>query len=483
MSGTIRLGCAGALAVGLLAASAVSSPAQAPTLTVSPATPAAGQTVTFTVAGRPGQNAVIALSRFSSGAGRFRGQDLLLGSDLAGLTGGTIGPDGRFAFSVQVPADLTGIFHFQAAVADDASLTTGFGLTNGAAISLGGRQPANNRVVQTVPVGLRPAFSPGVPSLFPNFVFVMNTGSNSVSVIDITTDQVAKTIQLPAAIGDAVTTGGKVFVALSGTGLAPDNRVAVIDPSSNTIASTLTVGSRPVGMDSSFDGTRALTANRGDGTVSVIDAAGLTVSTVPVGGTPTAVSGFQFPDRAYVASADGNVFAVDTTVNQVVARIPVGRDPLFPFGLPALNRLYVSNIGDGTVSVIDTRTNSVVTTVQVGGNPHLARALPILQKVYVADTATNGNRVSVIDPTTNTVIRTITVGRGSSARRYRESPDQLRLFVTNPGDNTVSVIDTTTDTVVATIPVGRTPRNIRFTRDGRKAYIMNLDDGTVSVIN
>lgn len=471
----------GCTVLALIALTAISGHAQAPTLTVSPGTPSVGQTVTFTVTGRPGQNAVIAFSRFSGGAGRFRGQDILLGSDLAGLTGGTIGSDGRFTFSVSVPAGLSGLFHFQAAVSDDVGLTTNVVVTNGEVISLGGKHPVNNQAIKTIPVGIRPTASSAIPSQAPNFIHVLNIGSNSVSVIDNTTDVVATTIPVPATIGGADAAGGKIFVSLSGTSLAPDNRVVVIDPTTNTIVSTLTVGSRPVDVEGNFDGREAHTANSGDGTVSIIDTSGLTVSTIPVGGTPNGVNGFTVPNRIYAASADGNVFVVDTTTNQRVATIRVGRDPQFPLGTRSLNRIYVSNASDGTVSVIDTKTNSVAATITVGGSPGTARVVEVLKKVYAPDNATGATRIFVIDATTNTVVKTLTVGRGF--KLSRPSPDGFRLFVTNRTDNTVSVIDTITDTVTATVPVGRGPRGIRFTRDGLKAYIMNQDDGTVSVIN
>ena len=471
-----------ALACGLMAVSAHPGLSQAPTLTVSPALLTAGQTLTFTVTGRSGQNPVIAFSRFGAGGGRFRGQTLLLGGDLRGLAGGLIGPGGTYTFSVPIPAGLSGLFFFQAAVADDAALTTNVVLTNGAEISLGGAHPVNNQVMgRPIPVGLRPLFAVAIPSQFPNLIHVINGGSNSLSVIDNTTDQVVTTIPLPGAVGNTATVTQKIFVAIAGTSLAPDNRVVVVDPATNTIIATLTVGSRPVGMDNSGDITQVFTANSGDGTLSIIDIAGLTASTIPIGGTPIGVNGFDVSNRAYVLSSDRNVFVLDTTTNQVITRIPVGNNPSGPPGIAAINRIYVSNFNDGTVSVIDTTTNSVTATIPVGGNPRFPGVSTVLKKIYVPDGAANSTKLFVVDATTNTLVKTITIGKGTHNTRL--SPDGFRLYVTNGTDNTVSVIDTTTDTVVATIPVGAVPNSIRFTRDGLKAYIINQSDGTVTVIN
>uniref|UniRef100_UPI000A96E89D YncE family protein n=1 Tax=Rhodococcus marinonascens TaxID=38311 RepID=UPI000A96E89D len=62
------------------------------------------------------------------------------------------------------------------------------------------------------------------------------------------------------------------------------------------------------------------------------------------------------------------------------------------------------------------------------------------------------------------------------------TPDGTRAYVTNVGDGTVSVIDTATNTVVETVPVGAAPQGVAITPDGSRAYVANLGDNTVSVI-
>jgi YVTN family beta-propeller protein len=59
---------------------------------------------------------------------------------------------------------------------------------------------------------------------------------------------------------------------------------------------------------------------------------------------------------------------------------------------------------------------------------------------------------------------------------------QSKAYVTNIDDNTVSVIDTATNTVTATVPVGLAPQGIVVTPDGAFAYVATLS-GTVSVIS
>ena len=54
--------------------------------------------------------------------------------------------------------------------------------------------------------------------------------------------------------------------------------------------------------------------------------------------------------------------------------------------------------------------------------------------------------------------------------------------MTNVEDHTVSVINLDKRAVTATIPVGTSPTSITVTPDGGKAYVTNLDDGTVQVL-
>src|SRR6266480_4783027 len=57
-----------------------------------------------------------------------------------------------------------------------------------------------------------------------------------------------------------------------------------------------------------------------------------------------------------------------------------------------------------------------------------------------------------------------------------------QAYITNLNDGTVSVIDTASNTVMATVPVGNFPNGVALTPDGAHVYVANVVDGTVSVI-
>lgn len=58
-----------------------------------------------------------------------------------------------------------------------------------------------------------------------------------------------------------------------------------------------------------------------------------------------------------------------------------------------------------------------------------------------------------------------------------------RAFVTNAGDNTVSIVDLATYEVVGTLTTGVYPHGLRRDPQGRELYVANVEDGTVSVID
>ena len=103
-----------------------------------------------------------------------------------------------------------------------------------------------------------------------NYAYAANQGSNTVSVVDRSTNTVVKTIAVGTApTGVAVTpTGSQVYVTNSGSG-----SVSVINTATNTVTTTIAVGAAPTGVAVSPDGTRVYVTNSGINTVSVIDTA------------------------------------------------------------------------------------------------------------------------------------------------------------------------------------------------------------------
>lgn len=278
--------------------------------------------------------------------------------------------------------------------------------------------------------------------------YVANGGSNSVSVIDTSTNAIAGS---PIAVGPGPTAvafnadGSRVYV-----GNTNGTTVSVINTATNTVVATVGVGNNPSAVSVSPDGGRVYVANDGSNTLSVISTATNTVTaSVTVGASPRGVAVSPDGGRVYAANTNSNtVSVIDTASNTVIATVPVGANPLAVAFSPVGGRAYVANLGGNSVSIIDTATNAVIATAAVGSAPRAVAVAPDGSRVYVANA--NSDNVSVITTATNTVT---SVALGNSPFGLAVTPDGSRVYTANVNNN-VSVINTAGNTVVATIPVG-----------------------------
>jgi YVTN family beta-propeller protein len=162
-------------------------------------------------------------------------------------------------------------------------------------------------------------------------------GADGIAVIDTSTNTVIAKIGGVGITpyGVAVDpTGARVYVASPGS-----NTVAVIDASSNTVSAAIPVGASPLGVAINPAGTHVYVTNSGDNTVSVIDPFSRTVvATVGVGIHPLGIALNPAGTRAYVVNnGSDNVSVIDTSSSSVVATVGVGHLPfaLGQFLMPA----------------------------------------------------------------------------------------------------------------------------------------------------
>lgn len=185
----------------------------------------------------------------------------------------------------------------------------------------------------TIGVGTSPVFA--AISTDSVYVFVVNQGSNNVSVIFTPSDTVVQTIPVGASPNFAKYDPAlkRVYVTNSG-----GNTVSVID-AGGTIPfpapTTVTVGSAPTSVTALADGSRAYVANSGSGTVSVISAASLTVTkTIGVGTSPLSLDSSSDSKRVIVANRDtvnsgspiiGSISDINTATDTVIVTLIPGR--------------------------------------------------------------------------------------------------------------------------------------------------------------
>ncbi|MBN2432924.1 MAG: beta-propeller fold lactonase family protein [Acidobacteria bacterium] len=226
-----------------------------------------------------------------------------------------------------------------------------------------------------------------VPSQCMGFVCGISTYAGSGTYACLDTFETGGSESVSAVITPA---GDKLYLTNSGS----DN-VSVIDVDTQQVMATLPVGDTPLGAAVSPDGAGVYVTNLKSGTVSVIDTSTDTVAgTLPVGARPWGIAVNPAGTKVFVAnSGAGNVAVIDTGTSTVRKTISVGNTPRWLAVTPDGRQVWVSNYDSGTVSVIDTASEAVIRTVTLGGRPDHICAFPFGGEVYVA----HGPSVAVID--------------------------------------------------------------------------------------
>jgi YVTN family beta-propeller protein len=289
-------------------------------------------------------------------------------------------------------------------VFSDPGCSSPFGFVTGGNVDV--INTATEVVIASVPVGTDPYGAAVNPA--GTRVYVTNRMSDTVSVIDTSTNNVAATISLAPfdqPQGLAVNPAGtRVYVANS-----QSYTLAVIDTTTNTVLQWVPVVAQTLNVVVSPDGATVYVG--GIGGISVVDAGtNSVIATLPVSATGLAINAPG--TRLYAAhhAQPYEVAVIDTATNATITTIPTIAAGLWGLALhPNGTRLYVAHEGSGFVSVIDTASNSVLATIPLAaGAAYGIAADPQGTKVYAANRFSAS--VSVINASTNTVTGTVAVG-------------------------------------------------------------------------
>ena len=260
-------------------------------------------------------------------------------------------------------------------------------------------------------------------------------------------------------------------------GNTKSNSISVIDLGTNTIVKNITIGYSPHDIKISDDQQIVYTTDMDIGTLSIVNATTNTLMNQITTGGGTANSIAIFNGTLYVGDVYGGKVLVIKD-NAIKEEIKVGYGPEYMEIRPDGKVLYVAN-PLSSISVVDLADNKVIKDIDSGITPHGLSFTKDGSRLYTVDM--HNNTVSVIDAQKHEVINTIPVGKNPE---YVElSPHETIGYVANLGSDTVSKIDLTTLQVIAEIPVGKGPHEIAFSADGDLVYVSNMKGNNVSIIN
>ncbi len=322
------------------------------------------------------------------------------------------------------------------------------------------------------------------------------------------------------------------------------NEVRVLDAATYAVIKNIAVGAVPRGFSLSPDGARLFVTNTWDDTLSEIDTRTLAVvETWPVGEEPSSVVEDRAGKRLYVANRiSSDVAVLDAATGVEEKRLSAGRGASYLTISPDGSRIYATHVypnpprvrtefdnrtaPESEITVIDTTRAVVVDRIPlhaVAGVFHLAFSADGRLGAVAEYHPKNLVPLAHLEHGGAFAYTLMLIGADvgqpveiplDELERYAArpfgvaiAPDKSRIYVTYGGSEAVAVIDVprllnfvharphaqavsyasdlaaSANYVVARIPVGHDPRGLTLSRDGRKLFVANRLDDTVSVID
>lgn len=327
------------------------------------------------------------------------------------------------------------------------------------------------------------------PELTINYpaAYAVNAEGNSLSVINLATQQVKETISFGAASGvhsgssmtDMVMwphhiyrspDGSRLSIGVPGMDLSAghaggmsgmNGRILVVNAKTGATVTNLQTPAMNHNAVFSPDGTELWTSQMDMvGKVLVYDAGTMVLkNTIAVGMEPAEVTMSTNGRYAFVANGMSNtVSVINIASKSVVKTILVGDDPVGAWP-GADGKMYVDNEKGQTVSVIDVSTLAVQETIQLGFTPGYVAYHPTRNELWVTQAGT-GNKVVIFEWKNNAWMKMGEVITGLDAHAITFTKDGNTAYITNQGAATVSVVDVTTRTKKQDIAVGKKPNGI-----------------------
>ncbi|MBK5287124.1 MAG: hypothetical protein JJE46_01530 [Acidimicrobiia bacterium] len=259
------------------------------------------------------------------------------------------------------------------------------------------------------------------------------------------------------------------------------NTVDVIDPATLSVIDHYPVGATPQHVVPSYDlSTLYVNNNRGNSLTPIDPKTGRPGPAIPV---PDPYNLYFTPDgtRAIVmAERNSRVEFRDPKTWALVRSVPIPHSGVNHADFSPDGSIMIASCEfSGWLERINVDTMTVTGELNVGGMPVDVRSSPDGSVMYVANQGRNG--VSVIDPYSMTEVGFIPTGKGTHG--LYPSRDGTQLYATNRLAGSISVIDFATRKVVATWDIGGSPDMGGVSADGTRFWITGRYTGAVYVVD
>ncbi|TFV60964.1 YncE family protein [Mycobacterium sp. PS03-16] len=258
--------------------------------------------------------------------------------------------------------------------------------------------------------------------------------------------------------------------------------VTANDPEVSTLAA-VAVGRGPVG-DVAVDQAAGVvvTANHGNGSISVLDAETLAPRhLIGLGGAPQVLAVAE--DRAYVAISATKydaVMVVDTAAGAVIGSYPLAFSATSMSLTADGKKLFVGRTDDDSadVVVIDVtaeRVGTITLPYRPGTSVDAVSVDAEGRRLYVATTGLAGSALLTVDTGTGRVLRRLRLA--SPIRDLAVTAEGLAYVLRSDRRHggSIDIIDVTANQVADTVLVGGAPTQLTVSPDGTRAYVVDYD--------
>lgn len=255
-----------------------------------------------------------------------------------------------------------------------------------------------------------------------------------------------------------------------------DHTMAIVDPATLKVVSTVPSGPDPHEVIASTDGKFAYISNYGGGVYNTLTVVDLVrqVALPPVDlGALRGPHGLVFVGGKvwFTAEAAKVIGSYDPSTKKVDWVLGTGQDRTHMiFVSEDLKRMVTSNVSSATMTIIEKSSGR-----GRGPGPGPGGPLPGMQKGP-------GSGGPMGPPQVDWVETVVAVGRG--AEGFDVSPDGKEIWAANAQDGTVSIIDFAAKKVTQTLAANvRGANRLKFTPDGKMVFISTLGGSDLAIFD
>lgn len=302
--------------------------------------------------------------------------------------------------------------------------------------------------------------------------YAVNTSKDIVTVLDSNGHLLARIPvgNEPVSMASNPDTN-RVYVANSGSG-----NVSVIDGRTDKVIATVPVGDLPYTITVNRLANKVYVSRTFSDVTVIVDGKTNLPTTVNAG-VGDAVAAESLYQNTYLTSFESPQVTVFDGANDHVSKVETPNHMWAMAASPRTNKIYAVSVGNSNVTIID-GTSHATRVVRTGKIPCAVAVDYNSGKAFVANFASND--VTVIDGVRDSVVGTLSVGPKPQAIAI--DSNKHKVYVASTHESTITILDAINNSVLGTVKMQKAPSAIAVNSQSHVAVVLSLD-GELALID